>query len=488
MGDTNQARQTWGLPSRRCVRGAPAACTMPFMRTHAHHDGSVTSRSGSECVTTEQSSAPVHSRHGGLVRVAIALICSWLYACRSETPKAQGPDFPRELPVGRGPNEVLHSTCSVFGRTNDACRASCERDGRCWMTEFNIEAGCDCAPVSDDDCKRARGCKARGLCYAGEGECVPGGDEHCQQSIACQERGLCAQHYDWESERAFCGARSDAGCKASHACATAGKCAWLGFGCVATQVCADALDCKDEGLCGVWLGRCAATESAHCAASNACSEFGRCTAHEGRCVATSDAMCRDSGVCRREGRCNAEYGECAARSDADCRAAIVCKHGECWAIDGRCSARGTPPADADACVHGTSCREHGNCDLRRLANQSMSQCLPSTTAHCAASLDCKRYGKCGLATPTSIHCEPPADDECRKSLDCTRVGACTRVVMPDSAAGSTGAVCRATTNEDCTRARTCHESGACFVRAGVCVNWSRLLESNEIPTDYLDNF
>lgn len=465
------------------------------MRTFSLRDGQTTAPTQG-CTTNPHRRASAASRKLRSAALAgTAFLCSWLCACRNEPAKhqAQESEVREELPVGRGPDEVLHPGCSTFGSTNGSCQSVCEKDGRCWMTQYrepvlDIGPTCGCGPVSDDDCKRARGCKARGLCHAGEGECIPGGDEHCQQSTACQERGLCGLHYDWNEERASCGASSDAGCKASHACVTAGECAWLGNRCVAPQVCTQALDCKDEGLCGIWLGQCAATESAHCADSNACREFGRCVARDGKCVATTDAMCRDAGACRREGRCTPEYGECVARSDAQCRGSIVCKHGECWAFEGRCSLQGTPPTDASACSQNFNCREHGRCDLRKLPGVSTPQCLPSTTEHCAASLDCKRYGRCALATSAALHCEPATDEDCRSSVDCKRTGACSRVVATGDTTHPAEAVCKPTTDEECRRSEGCPHSGNCSLRGGVCVNWYRVLETDDEDTDYFDNY
>lgn len=70
---------------------------------------------------------------------------------------------------------------------------------------------------------------------------------------------------------------------------------------------------------------------------------------------------------------------------AHCAASVACKDGECHVSDGVCD----PKSNAD-CLQSLGCKEAGYCGLKG------DTCVARSEAHCKRSADCKELGMCVL--------------------------------------------------------------------------------------------
>ena len=264
-------------------------------------------------------------------------------------------------------------------------------------------------------------------------------------------------------------ARTDADCRASPACKTAGQCSAVGSRCVADRD----EDCLRVPVCAA--GRCQRRgdrcEPTSCAAGWACRAVGACDDERGRCVPSSSDHCAGSVACRDDGRCQLERGACLALDDDDCAESEACRiEGRCEADNGRCVA-----ADSAACRASKACRGEGRCTLRNgycvercegsrlckaagLCSTAGGGCIATSEAHCAASESCRSHGRCSMGL--SGTCVAADDVDCRQSRSCREEGRCSH----------RRGRCLPGTTAECRQALVaCKVQGRCREQEGRCV-------------------
>ncbi len=286
--------------SGRCVVGSDADC----LRTAACNMGPFCTARNGRCVATDES-------------CRASLECEMDGRC---TASADGRSC-----IALSDEDCLHSViCGEEG----ACVA---RDGGCAPaaeeTCSSLPACADrgecagrvghCRATEDSHCEGATICQQMGACVARGGRCVPTA-ETCQRSEACHIGGACSLLPAQVGRGPHCGAGTDADCAQSTGCRTVGNCQLGqrhgGPACVPSAAgCVASSACTTDGRCGLVMVSlhaslppqpfCRPRGNEDCTRSEGCREHGRCAAREHVCQPTLQTHCANSGGCRARGEC-----------------------------------------------------------------------------------------------------------------------------------------------------------------------------------------
>lgn len=218
-------------------------------------------------------------------------------ACRSADHLAL-PEEEYAVMTGEGVPTTLRSGSEIRDEIQ-RCRGlhECNADGRC-----DVSATGECVVGSDEDCRSASACTARGACRRWTD------NQSAECSASCADTTFCKQHGRCTPMTAgLCGSGQARDCERSEACRLDGRCALIDGVCQATaEICAKWDGCSFDGRCSVVAGECRLTQGS-CGQTIPCAKLGACSAStefEG-CGVGSHTDCAQSEVCGKYGWCRA---------------------------------------------------------------------------------------------------------------------------------------------------------------------------------------
>ncbi len=245
--------------------------------------------------------------------------------------------------------------------------------------------------------------------------------------------------------------------KGSPACVVWGGCSKVPEKCECAALqnddCAHAFVCLQEQQCDAIAGQCRRLAARGCGPTNVlngkCVGRGECVPLGGVCEAATDDACMQSTECAMSGRCHscmlhggcgksakgAAIPACVAVSDDDCSRSALCQLEGLCAYDAQ-SESGSDQAlptnrcfasQAQHCTASRNCDAKGECELVIEPGQKFGKCSASSQG-CAASVACKQSGRCAAlafgASGVQLACAPTSTAHCANSLGCQKYGNC----------------------------------------------------------------